>query len=148
MSDRIEHTITLHAPIETVWHALTDHQEFGAWFRVDLEAPFVVGQEVRGRITHPGYEHVIWRAIIARMDAPRVFAMTWRPYAIDPDADYSHEEPTLVEFTLEPVAEGARLVLVESSFDKIPAARRAEAFRMNDGGWTAQMRNIRAHVEV
>jgi hypothetical protein len=37
---------------------------------------------------------------------------------------------------------------VESGFDRIPAARRAEAFRMNDGGWTAQVQNIARHVEA
>ena len=29
------------------------------------------------------------------------------------------------------------LQVVESGFDKIPAHRRDEAFRMNDGGWAA-----------
>jgi len=35
---------------------------------------------------------------------------------------------------------------VESGFDKLPPARRAEAFRMNSEGWTTQMENIRRHV--
>lgn len=34
MSDRIEKTIELKAPISRVWKALTDHNEFGTWFRV------------------------------------------------------------------------------------------------------------------
>jgi hypothetical protein len=37
--------------------------------------------------------------------------------------------------------------VVESGFDKIPAHRRDEAFRMNEGGWAAQIKNIRNHVE-
>lgn len=43
---------------------------------------------------------------------------------------------------------GARtlLLLTESGFDAIPAARRDEAFRMNDGGWTEQMKNIETYV--
>jgi hypothetical protein len=61
--------------------------------------------------------------------------------------DYSLEEPTLVEFRLQPKGERTLLTLIESGFDKIPAARRAEAFRMNDQGWTQQMQNIRQHVE-
>ena len=40
MSDRIEKSIELNAPIERVWHALTDHNEFGEWFRVKLDGPF------------------------------------------------------------------------------------------------------------
>jgi hypothetical protein len=36
--------------------------------------------------------------------------------------------------------------VTESGFDQIPLARRAEAFRMNDGGWAAQMKNIEAYL--
>ena len=77
----------------------------------------------------------------------RHFAFTWHPYAIDPAVDYSGETPTLVEFRLAPEAGGTRLDIVESGFDKVPAQRRAEAMRMNDGGWAEQVQNIKAHVE-
>jgi hypothetical protein len=58
----------------------------------------------------------------------------------------SKETPTLVEFRLEETATGTLLLLTESGFDKIPSDRRLEAFRMNDGGWTQQMKNIENHV--
>jgi uncharacterized protein YndB with AHSA1/START domain len=149
MPDTIEKSIDLKAPISRVWRALTDYREFGRWFRVNIEAPFVVGETASGQITHPGYEHVRWQVKIVKMDSPSAFAFTWHPYAVDPAADYSSETPTLVEFRLEPTAaDGTRLTIVESGFDSIPAERRAEAFRMNDGGWTAQVGNIRAHVEA
>ncbi len=147
MSDRIEKTIDLRAPIERVWSAITDFNEFGQWFRVKLDGPFVAGQPSRGHITYPGYEHVAWQAQVVTMDHPRLFSFTWHPYGIDPDVDYSKETPTLVEFRLEPIATGTRLVVVESGFDKVPAHRREEAFRMNDGGWAEQVKNIQAHVE-
>jgi uncharacterized protein YndB with AHSA1/START domain len=147
MTDRIEKTIDLNAPIERVWRAVSDHKEFGAWFKVKLEAPFAVGQEARGGITHPGYEHVTWRAQVVAIEPPKRFAFTWHPYGIDPDVDYTKEEPTLVEFLLEPAGTGTRLTIIESGFDKVPAHRREEAFRMNDGGWTQQVQNIKAHVE-
>lgn len=147
MSDRIEKVIEVKAPVERVWRALTDYREFGAWFRVKLEAPFVVGQEARGQISHPGYEHVTWRAQVVEMDEPRVFAFTWHPYAVDTTKDYSDETPTRVEFRLEPAGAGTRLTLTESGFDKVPAERRELAFRMDEQGWTQQMENIRAHVE-
>lgn len=146
MSDKIEKRIELDAPVSKVWRALTDHREFGAWFRVKIEAPFAVGKVAQGQITHPGYEHVTWKATVTKMEPERLFAFTWHPYAIDPDVDYSNETPTLVEFRLEPSARGTVLVLTESGFDKIPAHRRAEAFRMNDNGWTQQMTNIETHV--
>src|ERR1700722_15157582 len=146
MSDRIEKRIELAAPVSRVWRALTDYREFGAWFRVELEGPFVPGQIARGRITHPGYEHVIWQATVQKIEPERLFSFTWRPYAIDPNVDYSHEEPTLVEFRLEPTPGGTLLSTPESGFDKIPAGRRAEAFRMNERGWAAQLENIARHV--
>ncbi|EJL34243.1 hypothetical protein PMI01_01771 [Caulobacter sp. AP07] len=147
MSDRIEKTIDLRAPVERVWSAITDFNEFGQWFRVKLDGPFVAGQPSSGHITYPGYEHVAWQAQVVTMDRPRLFSFTWHPYGVDPDVDYSKETPTLVEFRLEPIATGTRLVVVESGFDKVPAHRREEAFRMNDGGWAEQVKNIQAHVE-
>ena len=131
-----------------MWRALTDAAEFGTWFGVKLEGSFEVGKSVRGRITHPGYEHIVFEMIIERMDAPVLFAYRWHPYAIEPAVDYSKEPATLVEFKLEEAEGGTTLTLIESGFDRIPADRRAEAFRMNDQGWTEQMENIRRHVET
>lgn len=146
MPNTIEKRIELKAPVSRVWRALTDHREFGEWFRVRIESPFVPGQEAHGQILHPGYEHVTWRAVIQKIEPERLFSFTWHPYPVDPSVDYSKEEPTLVEFRLQPTAIGTLLTLTESGFDKIPAHRRDEAFRMNDGGWTHQMKNIENHV--
>jgi uncharacterized protein YndB with AHSA1/START domain len=146
MHDRIEKRIELKASVSRVWRALTDHREFGEWFRVNLEGPFVPGQIARGQITHPGYEHLKWEALVQKIEPERLFSFTWHPYAVDPQIDYSQETPTLVEFRLEKTPTGTLLVLTESGFDKIPSNRRLEAFRMNDGGWAAQMKNIESHV--
>jgi uncharacterized protein YndB with AHSA1/START domain len=132
--------------VSRVWKAITDYQEFGQWFRVKLDAPFVPGQVSTGYMTYPGYEHLKWNAVVQRMEPERLFSFTWHPYAVDQSVDYSKEEPTLVEFRLEPLGNGTKLTLTESGFDKLPAARRDEAFLRNDGGWTQQMENIRTHV--
>jgi len=66
---------------------------------------------------------------------------------VEPDKDYSGETPTLVEFTLERTSTGTRLTVVESGFDKLPAHRRDLAFRMNEGGWETQMKNIAEHLD-
>ena len=146
MTDRIEKTIELKAPVQRVWRALTDHREFGTWFRVKLDNPFAVGEISRGHIAYPGYEHLFWEARVVAMEEPHLFSYTWHPYAVDPEVDYSTETPTLVEFRLEPIAAGTRLTLVESGFDALPSHRRDLALRMNEGGWTEQMKNIEAHV--
>ena len=146
MNNRIEKRIELKAPPARVWRAISDHREFGAWFGVKIEAPFVAGQKAEGQITYPGYEHVRWRVVIQKMEPEKLFSFTWHPYAIDQSKDYSHETPTLVEFRLEKSANGTLLIVTESGFDQVPAGRRAEAFRMNESGWTQQMKNIERHV--
>ena len=146
MTDRIERQITLKAPVSRVWRALTDHRQFGEWFRVQIESPFTPGQVSRGQITYPGYEHLKWEAVVQKMEPEKLFSFTWHPYACDPKVDYSDETPTLVEFRLEKTPEGTLLLVTESGFDKIPAGRRLEAFRMNDNGWTEQMKNIEKYV--
>lgn len=146
MNDRIEKSIEIAAPVSRVWKALTDYREFSTWFRVKLEAPFQPGKVAAGNITHPGYEHLRFDATVQKMEPERYFAFTWHPYPMDPNVDYARETPTLVEFTLEKTAKGTLLRVVESGFDKIPASRRAEAYRMNEGGWEGQMKNIAAHV--
>ena len=80
------------------------------------------------------------------MEPERFFSFTWHPYAVDPKKDYSKETPTLVEFRLESVPNGTLLIVTESGFDKVPANRRAEAFRMNDEGWGIQLENIAKYV--
>lgn len=145
-TDRIEKRIELRAPVARVWRALTNHEEFGQWFRVKLERPFVPGEKTRGHITHPGYEHLLMEVTVQTMEPERRFSFHWHPHAVDPKADYSKEPPTLVEFVLEKTPTGTLLVVTESGFDAIPLARRAEAFRMNDQGWAQQLKNIEAHV--
>ena len=145
-SDRIEKNIVLRAPRSRVWRAIAGAEEFGAWFGVKLEGAFAPGARVKGRITIPGYEHVIMDVTVERIEPERLFSYRWHPYAIEPGVDYSGEPTTLVEFQLEEVVGGTRLTVVESGFDRIPLARRAEAFRMNDQGWAGQLKNIERHV--
>ncbi len=150
MEDRIEKRIELKAPISRVWRALTDHREFGEWFRVALEGPFVPGATVRGRCLYPGYEHIVWEAEIQQIEPERLFSFTW-PVAKSIDkaeykADYTGEPRTLVEFRLEKTADGTLLVLTESGFSKLPDDRRESAFRRNEGGWTEQIKNIENYV--
>jgi uncharacterized protein YndB with AHSA1/START domain len=146
MSDRVEKKIELKAPVSRVWRALTDHREFGEWFRVKLDGPFAPGQVSRGHMTYPGYEHYKWEAVVQKMEPERLFSFTWHPYAVDQKKDYSKETPTLVEFKLEKTSTGTLLTVTESGFDKLPADRRDEAFRMNDNGWTIQTTNIETYA--
>jgi len=145
-TDRIEKKVKLRAPRSRVWRAIATAEEFGAWFGVKLEGLFAEGATVRGKITHPGYEHLTMEMLVERIEPERYFAYRWHPYAIDAAVDYTLEPTTLVEFRLDEADGGTVLTIVESGFDRIPLARRAEAFRMNDQGWTEQSKNIERHV--
>jgi uncharacterized protein YndB with AHSA1/START domain len=149
VTDRIEKKILLKAPRSRVWKALTDAGQFGEWFGVSLEGEgtFRPGQAMTGRITSPGYEHIEMHAVVEAVEPERRFSWRWHPGEPDPAVDYTSEPMTLVEFDLEEVEGGTLLTVVETGFDSIPASRRAEVFRANDGGWAEQLVNIERFLE-
>jgi uncharacterized protein YndB with AHSA1/START domain len=146
-TDRIEREILIRAPRARIWRALSNAEEFGDWFGVALQGKtFAAGRHTQGQVTSPGYEHVIFDVLIERMEPERLLSWRWHPYAVEPGVDYSHEPTTLVVFELREVEGGTLLRVVESGFDNLPPSRRPEAFRMNSGGWDAQVRNIEKYV--
>ena len=156
-TDRIEKKILLHAPPKRVWRALADSTEFGSWFGMKFDSPFVPGASMRGVIvpttanaevakSQKPYEGLPFDITIEQMEPERLFSFRWHPGAVDPALDYSREPTTLVVFTLEQVADGVLLTLTESGFDKIPLARRAQAFAGNEQGWSIQMTLIEAYL--
>lgn len=146
-TDRIEKVLTMRAPRSRVWRAVSTVSEFSTWFRVTLDGEFTEGAVLHGDVRHAdGRFACAMEMHIQAIEPERYFAYRWHPYPIPP-GDYSAEAMTLVEFTLEDAEEGTLVTIVESGFDDIPLARRAEAFRMNDGGWNGQMKNLARHVE-
>ncbi len=145
-TDRIEKNVILRASRSRVWRALTNADEFGTWFGVELMGAFSPGARLTGRITTPGYEHLTMEMLVERVEPESLLSYRWHPYAVEPGIDYASEPTTLVEFRLADVEGGTRLTVVESGFDRIPLGRRAEAFRMNDQGWAEQLRNVERHV--
>ena len=81
MTDRIEKTIELKAPVSRVWRALTDHDEFGTWFRVKLEGPFVPGRGLARADDVSGLRAFRWEAVVQKIEPERLFSFTWHPYA-------------------------------------------------------------------
>ena len=144
--DRIEKIVELDAPVARVWRALTDHEEFGQWFRVRLDGPFEVGKRTTGRVTYPGHEAMEWISVTERLEPERLFVFSWPPSAVDPEGDYDAAAKVLVEFRLEPTTTGTRLTIVESGFLQFPESKRLEILRSNREGWALQADNIAAHV--
>lgn len=147
MPDRIEKSIDIAAPVARVWEALSDHRQFGAWFLAAIDQPFAVGQRSTGRMTYPGFEHLAWEARIEAIELPRYFAYRWPPYYDGLDIDTSADPWTLVEFRLEPRADGTHLTVIESGFDALPRDLASIAYNSNEGGWAEQMNNVKAYVE-
>lgn len=146
--DRIERSIVIQAPRARVWRALSDAEEFGRWFGVDLQGQrFLPGERAQGPITTEGYTHLRFDVLVEQVEPERSLTWRWHPYPVDPAVDYEKEERTRVTFTLQDAPGGGTLLtVVESGFDKVPRGRRMESFRMNSGGWEAQVENIRAHA--
>jgi uncharacterized protein YndB with AHSA1/START domain len=146
-TDRIERSIHIRAPRSRVWRALSDAEEYGNWFGADLKGQtFAPGQRVQGPLTITGYEHVVFDVLIERVEPESLLSYRWHPYAVDPAVDYSQEQRTLVTFTLKDADGGTLLTVVETGFDNLPPDRRPAAFRMNSGGWEAQLKNIDRHA--
>jgi len=156
-TDRIEKSIVLRATRARVWRALTDPTEFGAWFGMRFDDPFVPGQRVRATIVgttadpevaklQAAHAGLRFDLVIDRIEPQRLFSFRWHPGAVDPHVDYSHEPTTLVEFALDEVAEGIRVTVIESGFDRLPLARRAAAFAQNEQGWALVVTLLAKHL--
>jgi uncharacterized protein YndB with AHSA1/START domain len=156
-TDRIEKRVMLRAPQERVWRAISDAAEFGSWFGVELDGGFVPGAAIAGRIKPTNadadvakmqeqYTGTPMTFYVERIEPMRLLSFRWHPFALDSEVDYSKEPMTLVTFTLEPVQGGTMLTIVESGFDAIPIARRADAFEANDEGWGLMVKLIEKHL--
>lgn len=148
MENQIERVTDLNASVERVWIALTDHNEFGTWFRLSLHDPFRVGEVTYGEVTFPGHEGLPFWARVEVMVKPHRFSFVWpMDETVEPDDPQLEEKVTLVEFILEPSDSGTKLTVRESGFEKLPDDKRLQVFRDNQGGWDAQTKNIKEFVE-
>jgi uncharacterized protein YndB with AHSA1/START domain len=156
-TDTIEKTVLLRAPLDRVWRAISDSAQFGTWFGVTFEGPFVAGAPLRGRITgtkvdaevaalQKPHEGKPFNIVVEQIEPGRLFSFRWHPYAIEPGMDYAAEPTTLVTFRLRETGEGVELTLTESGFDRIPLERRAKAFAANEAGWSHQIALITRYL--
>jgi uncharacterized protein YndB with AHSA1/START domain len=155
--DRVEKKVLLRAPRHRVWRAISDPKEFGSWFGVEFDGPFVEGQRLTGRIVptkvdadiakaQEPYAGKTFECSIERIEPMRLLSFRWHPFAVEPGVDYAREPTTLVVFELAEVAGGTSLTITESGFDQIPLARRAKAFEANEHGWAAQIMLIEKYL--
>jgi uncharacterized protein YndB with AHSA1/START domain len=156
-TDFIEKKILLRAPLQRVWRALADSSEFGSWFGMKFDGPFVAGRALTGTITtttvdpevakaQKQHEGLRFEILVETLDPERLFSFRWHPHAVERNVDYSGEPMTLVAFELKQEKEGVLLTVTESGFDRIPLERRAQAFAANDGGWGMVVKLIEVYL--
>ena len=155
--DRIRKQVVLKAPRARVWEAIVDSRQFGTWFGVSFDGPFVEGGRTAGRIVpiqvdpevaamQAPWEGMACDFFVERIQPMEAFAFRWHAYPEGPEQDPQGQHMTLVEFQLADADGGTLLTITESGFARVPAAFRAKAFTDNDGGWTMQLALIATYL--
>jgi len=130
----------LRAPVERVWAALTDPGEIAKWFGDGADIDLRPGGPARFAF---GDEEVA--AIVHAVEPNRRFAFYWVPGAQEHPVEITEVTRTLVDFTLEPVAGGTRLRLVESGFGKFGDGR---AYQDNSRGWDEELGDLATYLHA
>lgn len=111
----VRRTITIAAPIESVWAAVTEAQHISKWFGEAALNGSGVG--ALGTLSWDDYGTIPIR--VEAMDAPTLVSYRWGNddasgvLADQIDDDHS----TVFTFTLEPIETGTRLTVVETGFE-------------------------------
>ncbi|MEM7020702.1 MAG: SRPBCC family protein [Pseudomonadota bacterium] len=142
VANEIVRTIVLKAAITKVWQAISDARQFEQWFRCKIDGTFQIGEIVTCYSTYEDSENFTWQKRVVAIEPERYFAFNWTPGETGADMYKDSTGQTMVEFELESIGEKTQLVIRESGFADLPEAYRARSFRINTGGWDAQVENI------
>lgn len=108
-----EQSITIEAPIERVWEALTSPPLIKLWFfGVDTETDWAVGSPIvhRGEYQGKPYED---KGVILELDPPRRLVHShWSPISQLPDLPQHYE---LISWELAETGAGTELTITESN---------------------------------
>jgi uncharacterized protein YndB with AHSA1/START domain len=129
--DRIARTLELAHPPQKVWSAITTAEGLGAWFGNQAEIDLRPG----GAASMSWDDGATATMRVERVEEPAVFGFTWQIYGLPAD----DPRRTYVEFTLEPVASGTRLTVVETGFSQLPDDAHDKAFGGNVNGWQREL---------
>ena len=134
----VRRAVTIHAPLEKVWEAVTDPQHISAWFSDSAEVELVVGGE--GNLAWK--DHGSYPLVVERIEAPRLVAYRW---SFESGGAIDLDHSTVFTFTLEPLEIGTQLTVVETGFDSLddPGVR----MESNRGGWTEELDELVAYLE-
>jgi uncharacterized protein YndB with AHSA1/START domain len=140
--DRIERTIELPHPPETVWAALTTAEGLSGWFGTVADLDLRLGAEVPMHFEDEGISVTL---TVRAVEPPHRFGYNWGIMGLPED----DPRRTFVEFLLEPVpAGGTRLTVTESGFAQMPEELGANAFNGNSSGWESELGELVAYLNV
>jgi uncharacterized protein YndB with AHSA1/START domain len=136
--DEVRREVVVEAPLERVWRAITEADELVRWFpdkiaEIDLRPD--------------GAMRIEWQdgefddSAVQFVEEPSRFVFRWHGAGSD-------SPETSVEFTLEAVEGGTRVVVVESGFSKVREEKRESAWHDNDGGWAKELGELKAYLEA
>jgi uncharacterized protein YndB with AHSA1/START domain len=140
----VRRTITIAAPIEKVWTAITEAEHIARWFgQTAVLDEVAVG--AGGVFSFEGYGD--FPVLIEELDPPRMIAYRWsnddargtQSSKVDPD------HSTVFRFTLEALEGGTQLTVVETGFDTTSdPAFNMESHRQ---GWDSELDELVAYIE-
>ena len=109
MDDPIRREITVEAPPDVVWDALTDPRQLAAWFGAEAEVDLLVGGAIRFRWPD-GTER---RGLVVDLDPPHRLAFRWRELRTTASG-LAAADATVVAFTLKAEGRRTRVTVTES----------------------------------
>ncbi|MCE7002808.1 SRPBCC family protein [Kibdelosporangium philippinense] len=140
VSDTIQRDITIAAPVDKVWAALTEDKHIKEWFGDDAEVDLRPG----GAIVFGWDAHGRFRGKVETVEPPHRFSYWWARPA---DTEPAPGNQTLVEFTLSEDGGGTRLRVVESGFTTLDRDQE-QSHKDNTEGWRIELDELRTYVEA
>ena len=140
----VRRTISIKAPIDKVWAAITEAEHLARWFPQSAVLSDVsVGAE--GVFTWDDFEPFAVR--IEELDPPRMIAYRWSNDSARgvPPTHVVDSQSTVFRFTLEPIDGGTQLTVVESGFGTLSDP--AGSMESNRGGWNSELDELVAYLE-
>lgn len=146
MIPRIEQEVVIDAPIEVVWHVLTEPGEISRWFADEVEIDVRPGGEGRLVWTErgangPGGESIT----VETVQRPHLFSFRWAyPEGVRPGRGNS----VLVEFTLTAEGEGTRLRVTERELEETGWSDERKTAYAEDHleGWLKHLYDLSAYA--
>jgi uncharacterized protein YndB with AHSA1/START domain len=144
--DRIERDTFIAAPVKRVWALITEARHLGRWFG---DAGAEIDLRPGGAMVMRWEEHGTTHGRVVAVEPHTRFSYRWAPFK-DPGGEEPVEgNSTLVEFTLQPEADGTRLRVVESGFASLDTTdeQRAANHKGNTQGWEFETGELREYAE-